>query len=118
MTKPTKERTTDMQTMTTQTGITLETLRRRERDAAAAVALACAAALALIGAGCVLAACLRGCAADPAPAGAAACYEANWSRGLYADELAGSVGESNGIYWVGRPYLDGVGRLAETTNER
>ena len=113
MTKPTKERTTDMQTMTTQTGITLETLRRRERDAAAAVALACAAALALIGA-----ACLRGCAADPAPAGAAACYEANWSRGLYADELAGSVGESNGIYWVGRPYLDGVGRLAETTNER
>lgn len=62
-----------MQTMTTQTGITLETLRRRERDAAAAVALACAAALALIGAGCVLAACLRGCAAYPAPAGAAAC---------------------------------------------
>ena len=117
MTKPTKERTTDMQTMTTQTGITLETLRRRERDAAAAGALDCAAALALIGAGWVLAAGLRGCAADPAPAGAA-CYEANWSRGLYGDELAGSVGESNGIYWVGRPCLDGVGRLAETTNER
>ncbi len=107
-----------MQTMTTQTGITLETLRRREPDAAAAVAPACAAALALIGAGALCAACLRGCSAERAPAAPAACYEANWSRGVYGDDLADSVGESNGIYWVGRPCLDGVGRLAETTGER
>lgn len=77
-----------MQTMTTPGGITLETMRSRERGAAAITVGAGLAGLALIGAGCVLAACLRGCAADPAPAGAAACYEANWSRGLYADELA------------------------------
>ena len=77
-----------MQTMTTQTGITLETLRRRERDAAAAALLACAAVLALIGAWAVCAACLRGCSAEAAPA---ACYEANWSRGVYGDELCGVI---------------------------
>ena len=80
-----------MQTMTTQTGITLETLRRRELAAAAAALLACAAVLALIGAWAVCAACLRGCSAEAAPATAAACYEANWSRGVYGDELCGVI---------------------------
>ena len=80
-----------MQTMTTQTGITLETLRRRERGTAAAALLACAAVLALIGAGALCAACLRGCSAERAPAAPAACYEANWSRGVYGDELCGVI---------------------------
>jgi len=77
--------------MTTQTGITLETLRRRELAAAAAALLACAAVLALIGAWAVCAACLRGCSAEQAPAAPAACYEANWSRGVYGDELCGFI---------------------------
>ena len=81
-----------MTMVTTPGGITLETLRRRERGAAAAALMAGAVLLALIGAGALCAACLRRCAPEAAPATAAACYEANWSRGVYGDELADAGG--------------------------
>lgn len=82
-----------MMTMMTQDGIRLETLRERERSFAALTLLACMAGLALIGAGALCAACLRGCVAAHAQADAACC-EANWSRGIYGDELADWGGAS------------------------
>jgi hypothetical protein len=76
-----------MVTVKTQSGIELETLpTQRDRRMEAAAVAACLALLAVIAAGALAAACLRGCAAEPATA--AALYEQLWSRGIYGDELA------------------------------
>ena len=75
-----------MQKITTQSGIELETLPAHDRRMEAAAVAACLALLAVIAAGALAAACLRGCAAEPATA--AALYEQLWSRGIYGDELA------------------------------
>jgi hypothetical protein len=63
-----------MVTIQTQSGIGLETLPVRDRRMEAAAVAVCAAVLAAAVAGALIAAGLRGCAADPAPA--AADYEA------------------------------------------
>jgi len=75
-----------MVTVRTQSGIELETTPRRGRGTEALAVAACLALLAVIAAGALAAACLRGCAAEPAAAGAH--YEALWSKGIYGDELA------------------------------
>ena len=76
-----------MVTIQTQSGIGLETLPVRDRRMEAAAVAVCAAMLAAAVAGALIAAGLRGCAAEPVPA-AAALYEALWSKGIYGDELA------------------------------
>ena len=75
-----------MVTIQTQSGIGLETLPVRDRRMEAAAVAVCAAMLAAAVAGALIAAGLRGCAAEPVPA--AANYEALWSKGIYGDELA------------------------------
>ena len=76
-----------MVTIQTQSGIGLETLpTQRDRRMEAAAVAVCAAMLAAAVAGALIAAGLRGCAAEPVPA--AANYKALWSKGIYGDELA------------------------------
>lgn len=88
----------------TMSGIALETLSeeyyRAERAAAVlAVALYCLGIIALLGAGVLCAVCLRGCAAETAPAFAAAevyaggCLAENIRLGIYGDEMCGFITE-------------------------
>jgi len=95
-----------MDKIMTETGSTLETLTPPAELRGLELALAWAL-LALLAAGTLLAAAslcqAAGCDFRPTPAETAPAaamaggnYEANWSRGIYGDELCGFIPEGNG----------------------